>query len=249
MRENPQPEIMDSLDRLYRRLVDALRREQSDSLDRPLTISEIYQNLVPYRAVRTELGFGELAEYEHTLLRLLAGERGYVTVDLPRVRDDFERELRSPNPILGLYRDYAAVGARLRTDATMPGPSGDARPGAPEPASSEPATPAADPMESPVPPPSRPSSRPGSPRLSSAPARPASAGAAPRRPPARALCRACGKPLPDIGGLTVRFCPFCGVSQQAVPCEECSTPIEPEWRFCIQCGVHRRIPAASASAS
>jgi hypothetical protein len=109
---------MDSLDRLYFRLRETLAGRPTD---RPLTIAELYQQLVPYRAVRGELGFDELAEYEHALLRLLSGERGYAQVEVDSVREELERELRSPNPILGLYRDYAAVGVRVSRAVPVPG--------------------------------------------------------------------------------------------------------------------------------
>ncbi|HEX2191501.1 MAG TPA: hypothetical protein VHG51_21495 [Longimicrobiaceae bacterium] len=103
---------MDPLDRLYWRLVEVLRRERPDT-SWELTIAEVYQQLVPYRAVRGDLGFAELPEYEHALLRLLAGERGYLSLEIPEVQEEMQRELRASSPILGLYRDYAAVVARL----------------------------------------------------------------------------------------------------------------------------------------
>ena len=67
---------VDPLDRLYRRIADVLLREPSTAV----TVGDIYQHLVPYRTVRAELGFGELAEYEHALLRLLSGERDFLVV-------------------------------------------------------------------------------------------------------------------------------------------------------------------------
>ncbi|HEU0051781.1 MAG TPA: zinc ribbon domain-containing protein [Longimicrobium sp.] len=100
---------MDALDRLYRRVADVLLQLP----DAGATVGDIYQHLVPYRLVRGELAFGELAEYEHALLRLLSGERDYVVVERPEVQEEFRRELRTPNPILGVYRDYAEVGVYL----------------------------------------------------------------------------------------------------------------------------------------
>lgn len=100
---------MDALDRLYRRVADVLLRQP----DTQVTIGDVYQNLVPYRLVRSELGFSELAEYEHALLRLLAGERDYVIVERPEVQEELQRELRATNPILGIYRDYSSVGVYL----------------------------------------------------------------------------------------------------------------------------------------
>ena len=64
---------MDRLRSIHETLADALRR-RPQAFDAPVTVAEIYQDLVPYRAVRSALGFDMNADYEHTLLRLLAGE-------------------------------------------------------------------------------------------------------------------------------------------------------------------------------
>jgi hypothetical protein len=137
---------MDALDRLYWRLVRSLQQNGA-AFDRPITIAEIYQQLVPYRAVRAELGFGELAEYEHALLRLLAGERGYVEVEVAQVRDEFRRELTAPNPLLGLYRDYAAVGVRVTGPRPPMAPRLEAHPGG---SPAAPATPSRTPAGAPA---------------------------------------------------------------------------------------------------
>lgn len=105
---------MDLLDRLYDRLADAARREYPGASAPTITIAEVYQSLIPYRGVRTELGILELAQYEHALLRLLSGERRYAEIELPQVAEELQRELATTNPILGIYRDYAAVPIRLR---------------------------------------------------------------------------------------------------------------------------------------
>ncbi|HEX5724669.1 MAG TPA: hypothetical protein VFX98_04340, partial [Longimicrobiaceae bacterium] len=115
---------MDALDRLFRRLADTVL----SAPDTPLTVGDVYQSLVPYRLVRGELGFSELAEYEHALLRLLAGEREYVVVERHDVQEEIQRELRAPNPILGIYRDYAEVTLHLNPFATEPPPLDRAAP-------------------------------------------------------------------------------------------------------------------------
>src|SRR5688500_16482442 len=107
---------MDPVDRLYRRVATLLARDPA----RELTIGSLYQDVVPYRLIRTEVGFAELAEYEHALLRLLAGEREYLELDRPGVADEFRRELEAPNPILGIYRDYAEVGVQPNPFAPLP---------------------------------------------------------------------------------------------------------------------------------
>jgi hypothetical protein len=188
---------MDALDRLYRRVADVLLRQP----DAQVTVGDVYQNLVPYRLVRSELGFSELAEYEHALLRLLSGERDYVIVERPEVQEELQRELRATNPILGIYRDYASVGVYLN-------------PYAPEVTVMAAAQPV--PAQRPV--------------FTEAGAAPAEV-AAPKR---AAACPGCRTPLPS--DRPVRFCPSCGKCLVPVPCAECSSMIEPEWRFCATCG-------------
>lgn len=216
---------MDLIDRLYGRLVDVLDREPAGTAD-GLTIADVYQRLVPYRAVRGELGILELAQYEHALLRLLSGERGYMEVESEEARAELQRELASPNPILGIYRDYAAASVR---------PLGDFPAAAP-------AAPAARPA--PAPSPSRRPDLPPADVTEEAP--PAGRGPAPRSgppvaPPARARtshpCRACGEALPHAEDL--RFCPACGSDQEEVACARCGARLDPEWKFCIRCGTPR----------
>jgi hypothetical protein len=201
---------MDGSDRLYHRLLRALDLETGGE-PRSVTIAEIYQHLVPYRAVRTDLGFGELPEYEHALLRMLAGGRHPLHVEHDQVREELQRELRSNHPIVGIYRDYAAV--KVRVDpAGMPAPP-------PVPERTDPAPP---PRQAVRPPAAAPSPRP---RASAAPAAPAvSAG----------RCGLCEQPLP--AGEGVRFCPFCGGAARPVPCGECGEELRPGWRFCAACG-------------
>ncbi|MGA9838363.1 MAG: zinc ribbon domain-containing protein, partial [Gemmatimonadaceae bacterium] len=45
-------------------------------------------------------------DYELTLMQLLSGVRGYLIVD-DRMRDALERELKSPNPDPGAFRQFA----------------------------------------------------------------------------------------------------------------------------------------------
>ena len=115
---------MDIVDLLYHQLTRAIERGYPGAPERPPTIGDIYQHLIPYRSVRGELGIWELAEYEHALLRLLAGEHGHLAVEKPEVRDELVRELASPNPILGIYRDYAPEPVRVgAVSAAVPTPA------------------------------------------------------------------------------------------------------------------------------
>lgn len=216
---------MDLLDRLYGRLVDVLDRQPPGTAD-GLTVADVYQRLVPYRAVRAELGILELAQYEHALLRLLSGERGYMAVQSEEVRTELQRELASPNPILGIYRDYAAASVRPLGDSTAAAPAEPAaRPlSAPSPPG-RPHGPSADVTEE-----APPTARGPAPR-SAPPAAPQGAARSPRP------CRACGEALPYAEDL--RFCPACGSDQEEVACARCGARLDPEWKFCIRCGTPR----------
>ena len=199
---------MDALDRLYRRVADVLLRQP----DAQVTVGDLYQNLAPYRLVRGELGFTELAEYEHALLRLLAGERDYVIVERPEVQEELQRELKAPNPILGVYRDYAAVGVYLNPFAPVP---------AQEPARTAPAAAPASVASN------------GTAAVA-APPKKAEQPQPAVQSTGRRACPGCRQGLPV--GKTVRFCPFCGKALTPVPCPECSAMVEPDWKFCAGCG-------------
>ncbi|HEU0013269.1 MAG TPA: zinc ribbon domain-containing protein [Longimicrobium sp.] len=204
---------MDALDRLYRRVSNAMLREPG----RGFTVGDLYQELVPYRLIRAELGFGELAEYEHALLRLLSGEREYLELDRADVADEFRRELQAPNPILGIYRDYADIGVAPNPFAPVPNADAAAPPVvvAPPPGEEYGDLTLIVPEPEPEPPP-RPRARP---------------------------CPGCRAALPI--DLDARYCPFCGKPLAPVPCAECSAVLEPEWAFCATCGHPRggRLPA------
>jgi Double zinc ribbon len=214
---------VDALDRLYRRISLALARDPG----RALTVGDLYQEVVPYRLIRTELGFAELAEYEHALLRLLAGEREYLETERPEVAEEFRRELQAPNPILGIYRDYAEVGVQPNPFAPQPGDLA-----APPPVVvAAPSATAVPRLELPVP---AERTDPGA----SAAAEPA-VPARPRPKP----CPGCRSPLPT--DREARFCPFCGKCLVPVPCADCSAMMQPEWSFCATCGAPRHTGGAA----
>lgn len=200
---------MDGLDRLYYRLVQSLRSRDPDGSDRPFTVADVYQQLVPFRAVRHELGFGELAEYERALLRLLAGERDYVHLDARGAQEELRRELDGAHPILGLYRDYASAALRLNPDLLPAVPADEIS----QPVESLPLL--ADDSE-----------------LDPLPWLDQPEGVAETR------CWECHTRLP--ADVEVRFCPFCGVVQESLPCVRCEALVRAEWRFCVRCGLARQ---------
>jgi len=103
----------DVLQRFHRALVREIQGSNPDHLTSPFTVAEIYQNLVPYRTHRDELGVEMNADYEHALLRLLAGEGDFLTIESKTARKEIKEELESPNPNTGLFRDFAAADVRL----------------------------------------------------------------------------------------------------------------------------------------
>jgi len=120
------------LQRFHRALVRELHAKNPEHIHAPFSVAEIYQNLVPYRTHRNEIGVEMNADYEHALLRLLAGEGDYLTIESRTARDEIRAELDSPNPNTGLYRDFAAADVRLnpdRLDEALMGEIGLSAPG------------------------------------------------------------------------------------------------------------------------
>jgi len=103
---------MDELDRLYRRLVQNLRAGFPELLTRGFEVSQLYQQIVPYRTNRRELGFDSNEEYELAVMQLLAGLRGYLVVE-PDLQNTMRAQLASPNPDLTAFRVFAASSVSL----------------------------------------------------------------------------------------------------------------------------------------
>jgi hypothetical protein len=104
------------LGRFHRALVRELRAKDPHRVDGPFTVAEIYQDLVPYRTHRDQIGVAMNADYEHALLRLLAGEGDYLSLESRTAREEIKEELASPNPNTGLYRDFAAADVHLNPE-------------------------------------------------------------------------------------------------------------------------------------
>jgi hypothetical protein len=230
------------LERLYARLTRALQSQRSDPWSAPVTVAEIYQELIPYRVVREDAGFAMNADYEHALLRLLSGEGDWARLEPPTARDAIERELRSPNPNVTIYREYAACDVWIKAprdglhSAATAGP-----PGQPDNAELEELDLTEEVEEE--------SSRSTFALDEAGPAAPA----APRAPAAERAqasavsgeapgshCAFCDSRLPSRQ--KVRFCPFCGGDQSMVPCGTCGEALESAWLFCVACGTSAPIP-------
>lgn len=254
--------------RLHQLLVQALLERDSDAGTAPVTVAEIYQELVPYRAVRERIGVELNADYEHALLRLLAGEDELLRLEPASARDELRQELTSPNPYVGIYRKFAAcdvwvtIGADAAEDAAPAAadpvaPAADATPNLQEGAGiSRPATTAAPAaLPQPVagaPSAARPVPTPPAPQVGKT-MPPTATRAEPGEPaqprPATGgtnTCNFCSQPLP--AGRQVRFCPHCGKDQRLRPCGRCGETLEQNWRYCIACGTPASATALPAIA-
>lgn len=137
---------MDDLDRMLRRLVQALRTNHPEYLTRPFEVGELYQRIIPYRHNRRELGLDTNEDYELLMTRLLSGERGYLTGD-QQLQDAMRETLASSNPDTTTFRAFADARVRITEEglrqADIPGlPMDDVR-----------LSPRADAFAAPLPPP------------------------------------------------------------------------------------------------
>jgi hypothetical protein len=225
---------MQQVERVFRQLVTVLSDIDPARLRAPMEISEIYQNLVPYRRYRTILGFETSEDYEMTLLRFFAGEGGFASVDPPEIQDSLIEEAGSINPNPAAFREYAAAQVYLNTAAVktaLQGPEAYAPPGPAQETSRNSYAPTAPPPAE-----TRPSYAP-EPHPIPSPLTSAPGYERDREPsPASLGCPHCGSPSPR--GRVVRFCPFCGRSAETIACPACHTELDPGWYFCIACG-HR----------
>ena len=248
--------------RLYRALVEELQRRGHPE-GQPVKVSELYQDLVPYRAVRSALGVELNADYEHALLRLLSGERDLLRLEPQQAREELRREVEAPYPFVGLFRKFSASNVWV----SMPAQDRAAEPAEAENPSDADAAAEAEPTASagavddggprtrdtaPPSSPARPSQSP-EPRLAAeGRTEPMAGGAAAERAPVRLHAEApsadpssrmthanqpcvfCAEGLPE--GRRVRFCPHCGGDQRLQPCPRCDAVLERGWRYCISCG-------------
>ena len=198
-----------------------IRARWPEYLHTRFTVAEIYQNLVPWRTHRGNMDIATSGEYEQALLRLLAGEGGYLELESQAAREEMQAELEGRFPNTGLYRDFAAVGVRLNPGRLPladeggghrePTPSDDAVNGAVVGVAEREPDPAAG--------------------IAMPAARLEQAGDSEET---RWMCSGCDRELPDIEG--VRFCPFCGQDARIVACQGCGMRIEAEWSYCVGCG-------------
>ncbi|UCG85230.1 MAG: zinc ribbon domain-containing protein [Gemmatimonadota bacterium] len=217
---------MDDLERLFERLVEVLAREDPSRLRMPFQVSELYQSIIPYRRYRNQLQFDTNQDYEMAVLRLLAGEGGYLTVEPREVQQQLAEEVQAINPNPGVFREFAAARVVLNTEAirNLMSTSDSYAP----PAGMADKTPEGAARYAPAPR-VTPSTAQLQPSTESAETPPK------LRPQAGAdRCPQCSATLPH--DREVSFCPFCGDRVRVTHCPRCGCDIEPRWRFCADCG-------------
>ncbi len=99
---------MDDVERLFKKLVEVLATTYPDRLHAPLEASEIYQRMIPYRRFRSILKFETNQDYEMAILRFLAGEHGYASVQPPQAQEELAgrqaQSIPTPAPFATMQR-------------------------------------------------------------------------------------------------------------------------------------------------
>jgi hypothetical protein len=216
----------DDVRRLFRQLVYTLADTRPDYLHRPFQVSELYQDILPYRLFRSRLQFDTNEDYEMAVLRLLAGQGDLVALEPSEAGAVLAQEAEAINPLPGAFRDFAA--ARVTLNPVAVRELLDAR----DAYAPIPTTPRQPPLAQPVQPAAREPEPPDrQPRAAPLPyAFEAAEGT---------RCPNCQRPLPRHRA--VIYCPFCGEQVAPARCSVCGTELEAGWTFCITCG-HRSRP-------
>ncbi len=215
--------MADDLDRLFERLVSVLADDAPGRLAVPFAAAEVYERLVPYRSNRSILRVATHQDYEMAVLRLLAGERGYASLEPAEVREALEREAGEKNPDTGLFRQFPDAVLSLNRLAAERFLRGDRAFAPPSPPPLSPEPPDLAPGEDEEPPGSEKAP------LAGAAFELAEQTESPRQ------CPYCGETLP--GSRKVNFCPQCGQPPSGeLRCPVCGGEVDVGWRYCVSCG-------------
>lgn len=208
---------MTDLERFFGQLVRNLAASDRGRLAKPLLLVDIRNSILPYRANRRALHLESSEDYELVLMRFCAGEGGFARTGPDEVRDEFIKELASPNPDLTIVQQHE--NAVVHLDAKAVAKVLESRPElayAPrEPGSQIESVEQVGTSDGPSPGPGK--TRP--------------AGQADND---SSRCSRCGAGLPL--DRVVNFCPQCGQNLRRIHCPECKTELERGWRHCVACG-------------
>jgi hypothetical protein len=213
--------MADELDRLFGRLVEALVEAGPGRLAVPFATAELYERLVPYRSNRARLNVATHQDYEMTVLRLLAGERGYAQVEPADVLEALRREAEAPNADTGVFRNFPDAQIMINRIAAERFLKGERAFAPPAPA---PVTDLDESLEE-------------SNDASDAEVEPApdSHFMLDESETGAAQCAYCGGTLP--AARKVNFCPHCGQPPSGeLRCPACGSEVDVGWGYCASCG-------------
>ncbi len=214
--------MADDLDRLFERLVSVLADDAPGRLAVPFPAAEVYERLVPYRSNRSNLKVATHQDYEMAVLRLLAGERGYASLEPAEVQDALRREAAEANPDAALFRQFPDAILSLNRLAAERSLRGDRAYAPPPPPSLAPPPESAEAAD-------REEDQNEKPPLAGATFELAEQSETPRQ------CPYCGETLP--GSRKVNFCPQCGQPPSGeLRCPACGGEVDVGWRYCVSCG-------------
>jgi Double zinc ribbon len=251
------------LERFHRALIEEIQTQRPEYLTSAFSVAEIYQNLVPYGSHRDRIGVEMNGDYEDALIRLLAGEGGYLILDSEPALQNLQAELETTSPNTGIYREFAAVDVRLNQayldlsaaamdqlpdlvrelEAEAPLMMTDLAPseGTATASGMGIVPPGVDIFAEQADVTDESGARqPLAPEFveeeysNDVPADPGVGGPGEEPMGGGGSCKWCRADLPHRDGLN--YCPFCGTDLRLVPCGQCGAEVEPGWRFCGSCG-------------
>jgi hypothetical protein len=212
---------MDELDRLFGLLVTALARETRVAV--PFPAADVYERLVPYRSNRSRLNVATHQDYEMAVLRLLAGERGYVQLEPDNVREAMQREIATINPDPAYFRSFPDAQVMVNGRAAERVLLADRAYAPINPEEDEGLVDTTG--ENPIPAHFVPPTAFDTPAASRRPSESLSAN----------QCEYCGGVLP--ANRDARFCPHCGQPREGeLKCQGCGNELDVGWAYCLSCG-------------
>ena len=108
---------LDDLDRLAFRLARVVRTQYPHLLAQGFTLVDLEERLLPFREARREMADGGADVFERAVLRLIAGERGYLHTEVD-LQVACVQALASPSPSLSLIRAWGTTSLTLAAPAT-----------------------------------------------------------------------------------------------------------------------------------
>ncbi|WP_396202270.1 zinc ribbon domain-containing protein [Gemmatimonas sp.] len=111
---------LDDLDRLAFRLSRTVRTQYPHLLTQGFTLTDLEERLLPFRDARREMADGGADAFERAVLRLIAGERGYLET-ASELQTACTQALASPSPSMSLVRAWATTSLTLAQQATTVG--------------------------------------------------------------------------------------------------------------------------------